>query len=391
MNDLIAAAELLQSPEAIGLLVAALTGSPLAELEGFSADLTNWQYRPGAEVTAGYQVGYPTPGGQVVEHLFATTAEVGSPAVTLSRGDLRFGVWRHPDDPMLPGLAAACDPETVLGWLDTTPTAIDLALIGYRPLRRAVLRVNADGAVCYLKVLSPARADRLAARQELLAANGLTPQGTSRPTAGVLLTPAAAGRPLASLLAGSSDPDLPTPGALVGLLDRLPAGLLLLPRRPSWADRLDFHAAAAVQRLPGSADRLARLVHRVRRVLETAPVGPVVPTHGDFYEANIMVEGPSLQLIDLDAAGPGLREDDLACLLAHLAVLPGLSPAHYGGVDDIVSTWTGELARRVDPAALTARVAAVLVSLVAGGEGDQAEHRLDLAEAWAGRPAMREP
>jgi aminoglycoside phosphotransferase (APT) family kinase protein len=277
----------------------------------------------------------------------------------------------------------------VLAWLaragGPAPSAFDLTLLGYRPLRRAVLRATADEAVSYVKVLRPDRADRLATRQELLAAAGLTPAVVARPAPGVLVTPAATGRPLAGLLADPGSAEVPTAAALVELLDRLPAGLAGLDRRPAWADRLDFHAATATQRLPAAADRIEALAATVQRQLDTAPVGPLVPTHGDFYEANILVEGSRLNLIDLDAAGPGRREDDLACLLAHVAVLPPLSPFHYGHVPELLEAWTGDFSARVDPAALFARVAAVVLSLVAGGENDQAEIRLALAEAWAAR------
>jgi hypothetical protein len=395
VTDLAREAALLRSPDAAGLLLAALTGDPASELPGFTARLTAWHFRPGSEVTAGYEVGYPDGSGELAtETLFATSADAGPDAVTVARDGLRFAVWRHPFDPRLPGLAAACDPHTVLGWLATTtptstiPTAFDLTLLGYRPLRRAVLRATADDGVHFIKVLRPERAERLAVRQKLFADAGLTPAVAARPAPGVLLTPTASGRPLASCLA-SPGPDLPTADALVGLLDRLPAGLTALPRRPAWADRLDFHTATAIDRLPGQAARLTALAARLQRVLDAAPVGPVVPTHGDFYEANLLVDGPQLSLIDLDASGPGLREDDLACMLAHVAVLPGLSPGHYTGVPEVLHAWTDGFAARVHPAALFARVSAVILSLVAGGRDAQAELRLGLAEQWAERSLQR--
>jgi len=366
-------------------LLAALTGDPAAALPGFGAMLTTWQYRPGAEVTAGYTVTYPDATGvQVTDYLFATAADVPAPA-RLTRDGMTFGVWRHPLDPMLPGLASACDPATVQGWLKVAPAAFDLTLLGYRPLRRAVLQATADAHTTYLKVLRPERAERLAVRQNLLATAGLTPAIAARPAPGVLVTPAAAGRSLAAALATPGDAGLPTPAELVALLDRLPAALAELPRRPAWSDRLDFHTATAIDRVPEQAERLRLLQRRLQEVLDAAPVGPIVATHGDFYEANLFVDGPTLTLIDVDASGPGRREDDLACLLAHLAVLPGLSPDHYSAVPGILAEWTDDFASRVAPSALFGRVAAVVLSLVAGAGGDQAEHRLEIAESWADR------
>jgi hypothetical protein len=379
--DLTRAAALLKSPDTAGLLRAALTGSSESALPDFRAELTTWQYRPGAEVTAGYRTAYTLPDGhQVEDHLLATTATVSAPATRVTRDGLVFHVWRHPGDPRLPGLAAACDPGLVESWPGCTGL-LRLDLLGYRPLRRAVLRASGTSSVAYLKVLRPERADRLAVRQELLAREGLTQPLAGRPVPGVLVTAAAPGRSLAELLSASGA--LPSPVDLVGLLGRLPDELMTLDRRPSWSERLDFHAATAVERLPSEAARIAALAARVQQVLDGAPVGPLVPTHGDFYEANIMVDGDRLRLIDLENAGPGRREDDLACLLAHLAVLPGLSPDHYPRVPDVLAEWTQDFSTRVHPAALSARVAAVLLSLVAGGPGRQAEHRLRLAEEWA--------
>lgn len=398
--DLGAESALLQSADAAGLLRAALTGGADAPLPEFSAELTNWQYRPGAEVTAGYRVGYLDPAGeQVVEHLFVTSDEPGGDAVRVSRDGLAFSVWRHPQDPRLPGLAAACDPAAVLRWVRDVgvprPEALDITLLGYRPLRRAVLRATArtgDAAEeWYLKVLRPDRTHRLVRRQELLASAGLTPGLAAEPSPGVLLTPAAAGIPLATVLAAPAGDALPSPADLVALLDRLPVGVVDLERRPAWSERLDFHAATAVEALPGQVGRIRSLVRRLEVILAGAPVGPVRPTHGDFYEANIMVgQAGRLSLVDLDAVGPGLREDDLGCLLAHLAVLPALSPDHYRGVPEVLRDWTSAFEREVDPAALAARVAGVALSLVSGAPGDRAAQRLTIVEDWTRRAVAEE-
>ena len=111
-----------------------------------------------------------------------------------------------------------------------------------------------------------------------------------------------------------------------------------------------------------------------------------MPTHGDFYEANIFTaDGRVSAVIDLDSLGPGLREDDLATLLGHLAVLRSLAPTIYPHGDELVIEWFEVLARTCDPAALAARVAGVVLSLVAGTTPDLAAERLATAEEWFGR------
>ena len=89
------------------------------------------------------------------------------------------------------------------------------------------------------------------------------------------------------------------------------------------------------------------------------------------------------RIIDVDSAGPGLREDDLACLLAHLAVLPTLAPGAYPRVPAVLAEWQRAFEETVDPADLRARTAAVLLSLVSGATTDQALVRLGLAERYA--------
>ena len=378
---------LLTSPEAAGLLELALTGDPDASVPGFATRLDELHYRPGSEVSAVYTVSYePAPGDVRVEYLVATTAEVEGAVATLRHGETAIRVWRHPADPRLPGLEPSCDPETVLGWLTAAgvpvPEALHVELLGYRPLRRAVLRATADGADYYLKVLRPGYDDRLAERQGLLAAVDATVPVLSRPAPGVLLSPAAAGHSLAQALLDGAGA-VPTAADVLALLDRLPDGVADLKLRPSWSARLDFHAATARQHAPGESARVDELARSIQGILDLGRHGPPVPTHGDCYEANIFVDGDALRFIDVDSAGPGLREDDLACLLAHLAVLPTLAPGAYPRVPAIVEEWQGAFEETVDPADLRARTAAVLLSLVSGATPDQALVRLDLAERYA--------
>mgnify|MGYP005813649869 CR=1 FL=1 len=121
---------LLTSPEAAGLLQAALTGDPEVVLPGFTARLDDLHYRHGSEVTGIFTVSWTgRDGAPLTEHLLATTATVTGEAVaSLSRGDLTLRVWRHPGDTRLPGMAPACDPGTVLGWLrDARPGATGVA------------------------------------------------------------------------------------------------------------------------------------------------------------------------------------------------------------------------------------------------------------------------
>lgn len=376
---------LLASQEAKQFLQAALTGDPEVNLPGFTARLDDLHYRPGSEVTALYTVTFEADGSTVTQHLLATTAALTGQVASVTRDDLTLWVWRHPLDPRLPGLAPACDPDSVLGWLRTpgrpAPARFELDLLAYRPLRRAVLRARLDDDEFFIKVLRPGYDDRLAVRHALFAEAGRSVPVVSRPSEGVLVLERAPGVPLAEALAvGPVEP-----ASLLHLLDGLPPGLLDLPRRPSWSDRLDFHAATAAQRLPAASERLTTLAAEITRILALGRHGPEVPTHGDCYETNIFVAGQRWLFIDVDNAGPGLREDDLACALAHLAVLPLLDPAGWAGIPATLATWSAAFRRVVDGPDLLARTAAVLVSLIASVPVEQGEPVLALAETYAGQ------
>ena len=118
--------------------------------------------------------------------------------------------------------------------------------------------------------------------------------------------------------------------------------------------------------------------------------GPVVPVHGDFYEANVLMDGEAVAcLLDVDSLGPGRRVDDLACLLGHVSVLDHLAPASYPHLRPVLDTWTALADRQVDSVALRARCAGVVLSLVAGARREDggpwradAEGRLARAETW---------
>ncbi|MCW5954783.1 MAG: phosphotransferase, partial [Propionibacteriaceae bacterium] len=250
--------------------------------------------------------------------------------------------------------------------------------------RRAVLRASVDGERFYLKVMRPGYDDRLATRQNLLAGADLTVPLLTRPASGVLISPSIAGRSLAHRLVEwqRGDAALPSPQDLTALLDRLPSATLALPKRPSWSQNIDFHAATARQQLPSEATRIDAVAGTVADVLGQGRHGPVVPTHGDFYEANIFVDGPTLRFIDIDSVGPGLREDDLACCLAHLAVLPSLDRIAYPRVPEVLDAWQHAFEQQVDASDLRARTAGVLLSLISGAEPDQARRRLEIAEHY---------
>ncbi|WP_264031978.1 aminoglycoside phosphotransferase family protein [Cellulosimicrobium sp. SH8] len=402
--------DLLTAPEAGELLAVALGAD--------GASLDTWRVhqvhaRPGAEVTVGYDVvarralaaghGESVASADAAEYLLVTTAPlspdaVGAGVVRLADGPRVVHVWRHPADPLLPGLAAACDAVELTRRLAEAGALADgeavesVTMVAYRPLRRAVLRARTSARTVYVKVVRPDRARSLVRRHDLFRSTTVdAPRCLAWHDDGVVVLEEAHGPSLAEHLAALGPDGQPTaidPRELLRALDALPARATTLRRRPAWSERVEHYAASAlaVHGLdPARTDRVARAV---RTAVATRDPGPVVATHGDFYEANVLLDlaapgDPAAPggarvgvLLDVDTLGPGHRVDDLACLVAHLAVLPSLAPAVYGGVGALVDRCLAVFDERVDPAALRARAAGVVLSLTTGAASR------DLADAW---------
>ncbi|MEU2199835.1 phosphotransferase [Isoptericola sp. NPDC019482] len=396
-----------------------LTGDPAAELLGAAlaadgAALESWSVRqvyarPGAELTVAYDVvARREVGGRTIrgpEHLFATSArasafrrargdreagrdiDLGPGIVRLDDGERTVHVWRHPHDPALPGLAAGSTPDGVAERLRAaggTAALLGLETVTYRPLRRAVLRARTTDGAAYVKVVRPSRVDDLVRRHALFAARPGGSGGIAAPRVrswsadGVVLLDEVAGESVAALVARTPAAEQPAcvdPAELLRVATTLPRAGLALPRRPAWADR-SAHYLGALATLHGvDADRLARLRVAIDAAVAAGDPGPLVVTHGDLHAANLLLEPAGAgerprvgAVLDVDTLGPGHLVDDLACAVAHLAVLPALDSVAYAGVDGLVERCLDEFGRAAEPALLRARAAAVVVSLAAGAE-----------------------
>ncbi len=80
----------------------------------------------------------------------------------------------------------------------------------------------------------------------------------------------------------------------------------------------DRALAAASDRHPGAANRIAELRRWAGTLSRAIPSGPAVLLHRDFHPDQALVDGESICLIDLDLAAHGDRHVDLGNLLAHL-------------------------------------------------------------------------
>ncbi|MDQ1503370.1 MAG: hypothetical protein QOD57_1097 [Actinomycetota bacterium] len=278
-------------------------------------------------------------------------------------------VWAFPDDPALPGLAAATHGGLVRRRLRPRPAEVAVEPLRYRPRRRAVLRYRLPGGrTLFGKVVPPKRAGRLLALAHALGGPGdaglrlALPVGRIAP--GALVLPFLPGASLRDLLMAGGP--LPTPDRLAALPEALhrrclpalaggaetrpaPAGDRT-PTRPGLAgDRTPTRPGLAGDRAPtrrrvdpgtalGAAQVVARLVpgeacaaERLAEALIGRAEASEPPeewvVHGDLYESQVLVDGETLGLIDLDDLGPGDPLLDGANFSAHLLLLGTSGPA----------------------------------------------------------------
>ncbi|MCE1175308.1 MAG: aminoglycoside phosphotransferase family protein, partial [Propionibacteriales bacterium] len=326
-------------PDGSALLTSDEVGSLLTvAVQHAGGTLVSWTLdhidaNPAQSTTATYSALIDWPYGRR-EELLGVSARASGPtdsdsaAEIFADGQREVAVWIYPHDPDLPGLARAAYAESMAEVCNThrvfrapvTPGQLDLQMIGYRPRRRAVLRVQAGSEVAYVKVLRARLFDDVVTRHLVLANAGV-------PVAPILATTddhllVLAELPGTSLAKAVFDPSDPcTAESLINLLDSMPPRVTELPRRPPWSDALGHYARMVAQAVPSLEPRLEWLIEQIDGGLYSIPAGNE-PTHGDFHEGQVHVNGGRIVgLLDTDTLGPGRRADDLACLIAHLSTI----------------------------------------------------------------------
>ena len=369
--------QLLTSTE-VGELLGAAVEHAGGRLIGWALDHVD--ANPNQSTTATYSATVAWPYGERDE-LLGVSARASGPAASDTKaeifadGEREVAVWIYPNDPDLPGLARAAYTEQMAGSLTEhdvlgRPVAADevsLRMIGYRPRRRAVLRVDVEPepVVLYCKVLRERLFGDVVRRHELLLAAGVpAPRIAATTDDALLLLHNLDGRPLAKAVFDETDPC--TAEDLIHLLDAMPMSVTKLERRPPWTDAVQHYSQMVAAAVPSATDKLAWLTDQIAEGLASVPLGND-PTHGDFHEGQVHVSGGRIVgILDVDTVGPGRRADDLACLIAHLSTIQRMNPAQEAKVHRLIRTWVPVFDTRVDPLELRLRAAAVIISLATG-------------------------
>lgn len=369
--------ELLTTPAVGELLTAAVkhVGGSLVSWE-----LDHVDANPGYSTTATYSAVVDWPYGRR-EELLGCSARVGGAtrsderAEIFADGDREVAVWVYPKDPDLPGLQRVAYPADMAAVLNeyrvlpapVDPAAVSLEMIGYRPRRRAVVKVDIayPRATYYVKVLRDKAFAEVRRRHELLLAAGVpSPRIAAATTDGLLVLDQLPGTPLAHAVFDPVDPC--TGEQLIAVLDAMPPAVAQLERRPPWSDAVAHYGQLVTAAMPSLAARIDWMVDIIEQGLAGIEPGHE-PTHGDFHEGQIHVaHGRICGLLDVDTIGPGRRADDLACLVAHLSTIQRMNAAQAERVHHLIRTWVPIFDERVDATELRLRAAAVIISLATG-------------------------
>lgn len=310
-------------------------------------------------------------------------------AFTVTDGTHEVVVWRVPHDPWLPGLAPALEPDVVaplLAGIGLEAPSLRTTMRAYRPGRRAVVEVTGAGVRSFLKVVPTRSVEALHRRHEALAGAVPVPHSLGWSAEhGIVVLQALPGRTLRQAMLARFG--LPGPGALLRVLDALPAVDAAGARSVDWRAGEFGTLLSAV--MPELAGRTAALADGMAPFEARAGDEPIVPVHGDFYEAQLLVDGGAVTgLLDVDTFGPGRRVDDLATMIGHLSVLALGSPRR-AVIERYAARLLDGFDRTVDPALLRAAVAGVVLGLATGPfrvlEPNWRHHthaRVELAERW---------
>jgi aminoglycoside phosphotransferase len=396
------------------------------------ATLSDWRprqvdHRPGRSTTMSFRVHVEWPNGRVTEETLcarmvpkSSTTKPPNPITEESTTSSDYGkyipsrgmldqrtelsdgtalmIWQFPADPFLPTLAPAVDTgfvKTLLRHFDNSYTnteSVAIKTLSYRPSRRAVIEIRCDDIPrLYLKSMRPGSLAEMSQRYHMLTDAGLpTPRILDARPDGLLVLQPLRGESMRSLVKNGAA--LPRAAELTGLLDRFPKAAMDLPARKPWSASARWYAQVIGAVLPDEASRAQQLAQEIG--IHLADRTPQVPTHGDFYEAQVRVSnGRVTGLLDVDTLGPGRRAEDLGCLVAHLDVLSIVDTHIDSAIHQIAWEYATQFARTVDPQELRANIAGVMLSLATGPHRVQengwqraTSRRLDAVEHWLETP-----
>jgi hypothetical protein len=372
-------------------------------------------YRVGRRILVAYGAEVAWPDGTVTDETIVALGRTREPprgSLPVEVGGATVGVWRLPKDPYLPGLERALDHGFVRSLLDDlgAPAGpIDITMRGYWPRDRSVIEVttatprmklrftpgqglaNAPPTrLLYLKVVDPDHGPALYDAHSRL--SGELPVPACHrffEDDGILVLEARPGRPLYDWVQEGATP-VPGSEELLGLLDRLAEQPFDVERAETVREVAWRYAPMFRALVPDQEARIDSVLERLGEDTDE----PLVTTHNDFHEYQVLVESGQISgFLDVDEVAPGQRLDDLAMMVARFL---SFAPFEQSGRERLESYAYGllrDFGRTVDPEELHKRIAAVMfaraTSPFRNQEGNWRKgirHLIGVADEWLDRP-----
>jgi aminoglycoside phosphotransferase len=298
----------------------------------------------------GYRLELVGPAGEeesrlvFIEPGLASALAPGVLTIPVGESSDVVAVWLYPSDPALPALRTVTDVAStaaVLSGLGITWSPTEVAVVSYRPGRRAVIRVDSGASRLFLKVIEPGKAESISERHELFRSSGLpVPRALGWSSDGVIAMSSLPGIEAQSAVDRILDQSafLDQLEFLCALLEGVPA---VNTARPSLYNRLDWYLERLTERLPTDAARIAEVGAAIANRGEEGYGFEFTPVtiHGDLHLGQLFIDpqAPSeiAGVLDIDTAGVGDPADDAGAFYAHVIALAESHDDHGVSADCI--------------------------------------------------------
>jgi len=259
------------------------------------------------------------------------------PALTAACPDLGLLIYPFPLDARLKFLRKAVNPKLVARRF--AAASCDLQVLRYVPAKRCQFRYQFPDATVYGKLLRDGRGVDLFRRMEqvweLYAGAGDRLLSTPRPLVhladwNMLVQEQAPGRTLYEMLREGAAQDhhidaAARASALLHGSSLRPEAVHAVPEELGLIEQ--SYQSLVANGLAGP--RFETVLAAVRDFARDLPPAPLVPVHRDFYDKQLLIDGPRTALIDWDTLALGHPEIDAANFVTHLRLraLEGIGAA----------------------------------------------------------------
>lgn len=241
-------------------------------------------------------------------------------------GKADLAAFKYPSDPDLPAFevfALRQSRNRVLRKLFSDDETLDVELLSYRPLRRAVFRVSGEQQTYFLKIVKPNRIEGIVQRHQFMFSKAIpVPEVVWWSPTGAMIMRELPGQTMFQAFLDSQVADL---AVWHEARERL-VSLTESPfRRASAIESVDWAFSALTLLYPNRKMdfQLLDSYLKTQRDAERTAAEHNLPSHGDLHYGQILVSGDGTDIsaiLDLDSFGLGNPADDVAAFGSQLSL-----------------------------------------------------------------------